>query len=80
MKIKLIRKSLYLSIIILLQILNIELYSANPGKYWYIYKTPEEAGWSSAKLKGAKKLYDKMNASAVMVIYDGNVLLSYGDV
>ncbi len=45
-----------------------------------MYQTPEEAGWSSGKLKGAKKLIENMNASAVMVIYDGNVLLTYGEV
>ena len=74
------RKIFYISILILLQILNIELYSDYPGKNWYMYKTPEEAGWSFKKLIEAKLLYKKMNASAIMVVYNGNVLLSYGDV
>ncbi|MBI5324199.1 MAG: serine hydrolase [Ignavibacteriae bacterium] len=67
-------------IIILFLILNSDLYSDYPGKNWLMYKTPEEAGWSSNKLKDANKLYNQMNASAVMVIYNGNILLSYGDV
>jgi CubicO group peptidase (beta-lactamase class C family) len=51
-----------------------------PGSHWMMYQTPEEAGWSSVKLKEAKKVFNKMNASAVMVIYKGNVLLAWGDV
>ncbi|TAL70084.1 MAG: class C beta-lactamase-related serine hydrolase [Bacteroidetes bacterium] len=74
------RKIIYILIIHLFLGQNTNLYSDYPGNNWLMYKTPEEAGWSSDKLKDAKKLYKQMNASAVMVIYEGNVLLSYGDV
>jgi len=52
----------------------------NPQKTWEQYKTPEEAGWSSEKLKEAKKLYDSLDAAAFMVVYHGKVLVSWGDV
>jgi len=52
----------------------------NPQKTWEQYETPEEAGWSSEKLKEAKKLYDSLDAAAFMVVYHGKVLVSWGDV
>ena len=52
----------------------------NPQETWEQYKTPEEAGWSSEKLSEAKKLYDSLDAAAFMVVYDGKVLVSWGDV
>ena len=44
------------------------------------YKTPEDAGFSSEKIAEAKKMYDTLGSSAFMVIYDGNVLISWGDI
>jgi CubicO group peptidase (beta-lactamase class C family) len=52
----------------------------NPQEAWEQYKTPEEAGWSSEKLKQARELYDSLDAAAFMVVYDGRVLVSWGDV
>lgn len=52
----------------------------NPQETWEQYKTPEEAGWSSEKLEQAKELYDSLDAAALMVVYDGKVLVSWGDV
>lgn len=52
----------------------------NPQGTWEQYKTPEEAGWSSEKLEQAKRLYDSLDAAAFMVVYDGKVLISWGDV
>jgi len=52
----------------------------NPQEAWEQYKTPEEAGWSSEKLEQAKKLYDTLDAAAFMVVYDGKVVVSWGDV
>jgi CubicO group peptidase (beta-lactamase class C family) len=52
----------------------------NPRETWQQYKTPEEAGFSSAKLAEAKKLYDTLGAAGYMVVYDGKVLVSWGDV
>ncbi|NIM15963.1 MAG: hypothetical protein GTO45_28515 [Candidatus Aminicenantes bacterium] len=52
----------------------------NPQKHWMQYKTPGEAGFSSEKLLEAKKLYDTLDAAAFMVVYNGKVLISWGDV
>jgi CubicO group peptidase (beta-lactamase class C family) len=52
----------------------------NPGKVWMKYSSPEEAGFSSEKLKAVYDLYEKNKASAIMVVYNGNVLLWKGDI
>ena len=52
----------------------------NPGKIWMQYATPEEAGFSSGRLKSVEDLYERNAASAFLVVYDGNVLLSKGDI
>ena len=41
---------------------------------------PEEAGWSSKKLEEAKAFAEKINSAAVMVLYDGKVFISWGNV
>jgi CubicO group peptidase (beta-lactamase class C family) len=41
---------------------------------------PEAAGWSSAKLEQAKAFSDRIGSAAVMVLYDGRVLVSWGQV
>ena len=52
----------------------------NPAKSWMQYSAPEEAGFSSEKLQCVLDLYDKNGASALMVVYDGNVLVWKGDI
>ncbi len=52
----------------------------NPQKTWLQYKTPEEAGFSSEKIMEAKKIYDKQDTSAYLVVYNGKILISWGDV
>jgi CubicO group peptidase (beta-lactamase class C family) len=52
----------------------------NPQQHWQQYATPEEAGFSSEKLAQAKALYDSLSAAAFLIIYDGKVLASWGDV
>lgn len=51
----------------------------NPQFVWQQYTSPEEAGWSSARLAVAESLYLDTGAAAVLVIYDGKVLVSWGD-
>ncbi len=51
----------------------------NPKDDWYQYKSPEEAGFSSEKLDTVYKLCDKLNKAALMVVFNGNILISYGD-
>jgi len=41
---------------------------------------PEDAGWSSQKLNEAKAFAEKINSAAVMLLWDGKVLVSWGDV
>ena len=66
-----------LIIIILLQ--SIGVFAQNPKKNWMKYSTPEEAGFSTEKLDTVFKLCDQLNTAALMVVYKGNVLISYGD-
>jgi CubicO group peptidase (beta-lactamase class C family) len=67
------------TVIICLSFAN-ELIAQNPGNVWMQYAMPEEAGFSSDKLKSVTDLYEKNGASALMVVYNGNVLLSKGDI
>ncbi len=61
-------------------LLTSSIFSQNPQESWQQYATPEEAGFSSEKLAQAKALYDSLNAAAFLIIYDGKVLASWGDV
>ncbi len=51
-----------------------------PNKKWLQYVNPEDAGWSSYKLNEAFKYYKKIGTDALLVIYKGAVLLSWGEV
>ncbi len=51
-----------------------------PGETWLKYVNPEEAGFSLEKLAKAKEFSEKIGSAAVLVIYDGVVLTSWGDV
>jgi CubicO group peptidase (beta-lactamase class C family) len=67
--------------IILIFILDfVGLNGQNPAEHWMKYETPEQAGFSSEKLKSVDSLYIKNGASALMVIYNGNILISKGDI
>jgi CubicO group peptidase (beta-lactamase class C family) len=56
------------------------VFAQNPQESWQQYKTPEEAGFSSAKLAEARALYDTFDMAAFMVVYKGKVAVSWGDV
>ncbi|MFD1638047.1 serine hydrolase domain-containing protein [Evansella tamaricis] len=47
---------------------------------WEVYESPEEAGWSSQRLREAKRYYDSLHSTAAMAIHDGKVLFAWGDV
>ena len=49
------------------------------GKIWDHIQVPENAGFSSAKLKNAKRIFDKMASNAFIVIYRGKVLIAWGN-
>jgi CubicO group peptidase (beta-lactamase class C family) len=44
------------------------------------YVAPEDVGWSSKKLEEAKAFAEKINSAAVVVLYDGKVFISWGNV
>ncbi|UCF04571.1 MAG: serine hydrolase [bacterium] len=50
-----------------------------PGITWSRYASPEEAGWSSEGLQAAKAIYDEMGSDAFLVVFDGAVVVAWGD-
>jgi CubicO group peptidase (beta-lactamase class C family) len=50
-----------------------------PGETWMRYAAPEEAGWSSERIEGAKALADSIGTAAFMLVHDGAVVATYGD-
>ena len=57
-----------------------DIYAQNPQSKWMKYNTPEEAGFSSEKLKKVDELYIQNGADALLIIYKGNVLYSKGEI
>ncbi len=51
-----------------------------PGAAWEMYATPEEAGWSSDRLSAAKSLYEETGSDAFLAVFDGGVLVAWGDI
>ena len=51
-----------------------------PDENWQQFAAPEEAGWSSEKLKSAHKISQVAGSAAIMVIYDGAVLTQWGQI
>ena len=49
-----------------------------PGKNWQQARSPEELGWSSEKLKRARKYSEAIGSAAVMVIVNGLILDQWG--
>ncbi len=50
-----------------------------PGDTWEFIKEPEKLGWSSDKLKIAKKQFREIGSTALMIIDDGIVVAEWGD-
>jgi len=51
-----------------------------PQESWRMYAAPEEAGWSSDGIATAKAIYDTSGSDAFLAVFDGAVLVSWGDV
>ena len=51
-----------------------------PQESWFMYARPEEAGWSSKKLEEARNYFEKLDSTAIMVIYNGAVVIAWGDI
>jgi len=76
---QILKKKIYLAFLMSFAIANLTV-AQNPKKVWMQYATPEEAGFSSDSLISVVQLYEKNGASALIVVYNGNVLLSKGDI
>ena len=50
-----------------------------PGKKWQQYTSPEQAGFSSEKLEIARRQFDESDAAGLIVVYNGKVLVSWGE-
>lgn len=51
-----------------------------PKDTWAKYTSPEEAGWSTKKLNDAKRFWENSQSSAFLAVYDGSILISWGEV
>jgi CubicO group peptidase (beta-lactamase class C family) len=51
-----------------------------PAATWATYATPEEAGWSSEQLRAAEAFADSIGSAAYMLVYDGAVVATWGDI
>ncbi|SFI01854.1 CubicO group peptidase, beta-lactamase class C family [Tindallia magadiensis] len=47
---------------------------------WTQYETPEEAGWSSDKLKKAREYYDELGSTSALLVHDGKIVIAWGDI
>jgi CubicO group peptidase (beta-lactamase class C family) len=74
-----LKKYIYTLLLCLLLPLS-SVFSQNPGDTWLQYAVPEEAGWSSEKLEEARLFADSIGSAAFMVIHDGKVVVSWGEV
>jgi CubicO group peptidase (beta-lactamase class C family) len=50
-----------------------------PADTWMAYADPEEAGFSVEKLAEAREYWESIRSSAVLVVYDGAVLVNWGE-
>lgn len=50
-----------------------------PGDAWQWAASPEELGWSSAKLDMARAYSERIGSAAVMIVADGVVIDAWGD-
>ncbi|NKB71975.1 MAG: serine hydrolase [Candidatus Latescibacteria bacterium] len=51
-----------------------------PAAAWMEASSAAEAGWSTAKLAEARTLYDGLESAALMVVEDGRIVVSWGQV
>jgi CubicO group peptidase (beta-lactamase class C family) len=51
-----------------------------PQDSWMQYSSPEEAGWSSQKIQDAKAFADSIGTAAFMLVHDGAIVATHGDV
>lgn len=49
-----------------------------PSLSWATYESPESVGWSKDKLQIAQAYFESLDSSAVVVIYKGKIVISWG--
>lgn len=75
------RRLTYLWIIGIILLSGISTLAQNfPGKSWEYHATPEDAGFSSAKLKEAQALGDEIKTAALTIVKDGKIVYEWGNV
>ncbi len=70
-----------LAIVVLFTVLLSDLAASEiyPGKKWDVVEEPESVGFSSVMLKQAKRIFDRMDSNAFIVVYNGKLLISWGN-
>ena len=56
------------------------LCAQDTSQAWLQYKNPEHVGFSTEKLSEAEDYWKTINSAAFMVVFDGKVVVSWGDV
>lgn len=79
MKINFKYTALITTILISFQFTN-EIFGQNPKSHWEKYKYIEQAGFSQEKLQRAKKYYDSLQSSTLMIVQDGKVVAAWGEI
>ena len=51
-----------------------------PDEIWMQYASPEEAGWSTEQLVESKAYADSIGSAAFMLVHDGAVVTTHGDI
>ena len=51
-----------------------------PGEHWMRYVNASQAGFDASKLEAARKTWEGLPSSAFMLVADGAVVASWGDV
>ncbi|HWA05289.1 MAG TPA: hypothetical protein VG961_01985, partial [Ignavibacteria bacterium] len=51
-----------------------------PAENWMKFKNFEDAGFTASEIENIKDQYIKSGSSALMIIYDGAVVLSLGEI
>ena len=51
-----------------------------PGRYWEQYKNTEDAGFSNDKLSLVSEQFNNSQGAVLMVVHNGKVVLSHGDI
>ncbi|MGB5849258.1 MAG: serine hydrolase [Ignavibacteriaceae bacterium] len=77
---KIISSIFFLSLIFLLNNCSDDIVDPGDNPNDLEYVTPEDVGYSSAKLMEAKQFAEQSGFDAVMALYDGKVLFSWGSV